>query len=229
MEPVSALRGGAAALALVFLAGCTTNPYTGERQVSRTAAGATVGAATGAAIGAMTGRDRAKRALLGAGAGALAGAAVGAYMDVQEARLRERLARTGVAVRRDGDEILLSMPGHVTFDVDQSEVRPGFRGVLDSVALVLGEYDRTVIEVLGFTDSTGDADYNQALSERRAGSVGTHLLRAGIAPMRIVLGGYGEEFPVASNATAEGRRLNRRVELRLVPLTREARMSGRRP
>ncbi len=211
----------AAAIAIAALVGqgCTTDPYTGERQVSKTAVGVAAGAAVGAAIGAATGRNRAKRAAIGAGAGALAGGAVGAYMDIQERKLRERLAGTGVSVTREGDNIRLNMPGNITFATDRSEIRSDFYPVLNSVVLVVKEYEKTLLEVTGHADSTGQAMYNQELSERRAGSVGQYLTAQGVMPARVVTQGFGDRFPIMSNDTAEGRQQNRRVELRLIPLT----------
>lgn len=209
----------ASMLVVALAAACTTNPYTGERQLSKTVIGAGLGGAAGAGIGALASRDRAKGALIGAGAGALAGGAVGAYMDVQEAKLRERLAGTGVGVARDGDNLILVMPGNVTFETDRDEIRPSFYDVLSSVALVLEEYDKTIIEVLGHTDSTGSQSHNQFLSERRARSVGAYLVAQGIDRRRVLTEGFGERYPVADNATREGRERNRRAELRLVPLT----------
>ena len=205
---------------LAFGSACTTNPYTGESQVSKTAIGAVVGAAAGAGIGALADkRNRARGALIGAGAGALAGGAVGGYMDYQEAKLRERLAGTGVSVTRQGDEILLNMPGNITFQTDRADLRPDFADVLNSVAIVLEEYEKTIIEVTGHTDSTGSDDYNQGLSERRASSVGSYLVGQQVNSMRIITQGFGETMPTADNTTAYGREQNRRVELRLVPLT----------
>ena len=205
--------------ASTFFASCTTNPFTGERQVAKTVTGATVGAAAGAAIGALTGRDRAKRAAIGAGIGALAGGAVGAYMDVQEAKLRQQLQGTGVSVTRFGDELLLNMPGNVTFATDSADLRPDFFAVLNSVGLVLNEYEKTLVEVTGHTDSTGPPMYNQELSERRSATVGRYLEARGLRPVRIVTKGFGPRMPIASNDTSEGRQQNRRVELRLIPLT----------
>lgn len=205
---------------LIFCAACTTNPYTGESQMSKTAIGAVVGAAAGAGIGALASKhDRAKGALIGAGAGALAGGAVGGYMDYQEAKLRERLAGTGVGVTRVGDEIVLNMPGNITFETDRAELKPSFFEVLNSVSIVLVEYDKTIIEVTGHTDNTGSDEYNQSLSERRATTVGSYLAGQGINPQRIITQGFGETLPIADNATPAGRQQNRRAELRLVPLT----------
>lgn len=204
------------------LGACTTlDPYTGEEQTSKATKGALIGAAIGAAAGLITGDDsteRRQRALIGAGAGALTGGAVGNYMDRQEAKLREQLQGTGVSVTRTGDEIRLNMPGNVTFATNSADLYPGFFKVLDSVALVLKEYSKTVVEISGHTDSTGTTDYNQQLSLRRASTVGEYLNARGIAGMRIITMGFGELQPIASNDTAEGRQQNRRVELRLVPV-----------
>jgi outer membrane protein OmpA-like peptidoglycan-associated protein len=210
------------AVALVMLPGCTTNPYTGEQQASKAAIGAGIGAATGAAIGAFSGghsKERRRKALIGAGVGALAGGSVGYYMDVQETKLRQQLQGTGVSVTRVGDEIILNMPGNVTFGTNSADIRSNFYGVLNSVALVLKEYDKTVIEVAGHTDSTGADSYNQSLSERRAGTVGQYLRTQGIVDMRIITVGFGESRPVADNDTDAGREQNRRVELTLAPIT----------
>ncbi len=207
---------------LLLLGACTTNPYTGEQQASNAAKGAAVGAAAGAVVGVLTGDDadeRRKNALIGAGVGALAGGAVGAYMDAQEAKLRKQLEGTGVSVTRLGDDIVLNMPGNVTFDVDQSAVKSHFYPVLNSVALVLNEYDKTLIDVNGHTDSTGSVEYNMGLSNRRARSVADYLENQAIAGERVFTQGFGPHYPVADNATAEGRQLNRRVELILKPLT----------
>jgi outer membrane protein OmpA-like peptidoglycan-associated protein len=209
-----------AALALVaFAAACTTDAYTGEKQVSRTAIGAAIGAGVGAGIGALAGRHHARNALIGAGAGALAGGAVGGYMDYQEAKLRKQLAGTGVSVTRVGDEIVLNMPGNVTFDTNRAEIRPDFYAVLNSVVLVIKEYEKTIIEVTGHTDSTGTVEYNLELSQRRADSVGGYLKGQGVNPMRVLTQGFGKQYPIAGNDTPEGRQQNRRVELRLTPLT----------
>lgn len=214
----------AALLALsLALSGCqTTNPYTGEQQTSKTAIGAGIGAVAGAAIGVLSGdnaKERRKRALIGAGVGGLAGAGVGQYMDRQEARLREQLRGTGVSVTRIGDEIILNMPGNITFATNEATIAPNFVNVLKSVALVLKEYPKTIIEVAGHTDSTGSAQYNQLLSEKRAEAVARVLRQNGVAEERIEVKGYGPNYPIASNSTPQGREQNRRVELTLVPLT----------
>jgi outer membrane protein OmpA-like peptidoglycan-associated protein len=165
--------------------------------------------------------ERKKRALVGAGIGAIAGASVGAYMDRQEARLREELDRTGVSVTRIGDNITLNMPGNITFATNSSDLNAGFFDVLNSVSTVVNEFDQTVIEVAGHTDSTGEDAYNQALSVRRADTVATYLSTRSVRSDRIIEVGMGEARPVATNDTPDGRQSNRRVELTLVPLTLE--------
>lgn len=214
----------AASLSLVIvLSACTTNPYTNERQASNAGKGAAIGAGIGAVIGVLTGDDadeRRKRALIGLGAGALTGAGVGAYMDVQEAKLRDQLQGSGVSVTRLGDDLVLNMPGNITFDVDRSDLRGDFLGILDSVSLVLKEYKQTLIDVTGHTDSTGSVSYNLGLSQRRADSVGTYLRATGIEPLRIETHGMGPNYPIADNTSAAGRQANRRVELVLRPLVR---------
>jgi len=209
--------------ASLTVAGCTTtDAYTGEKKVNKTTKGAGIGALAGAVLGAATGdnsKERRKRALIGAGVGALTGAGVGAYMDRQESKLRAQLQGTGVSVTRQGDNIVLNMPGNITFATGSADLNSSFFGVLDSVALVLKEYDKTIIDVAGHTDSVGSEQTNQALSERRAGTVGQYLQGKGIDNTRIATVGYGKNRPVASNDTPDGRQQNRRVELTLTPLT----------
>jgi outer membrane protein OmpA-like peptidoglycan-associated protein len=207
----------------MVLASCYTyDPYSNEKKVSKTTSGAGIGAAVGVVAGLITGndsRDRRKRALIGAGVGALAGGAVGNYMDRQAAKLRQQLQGTGVSVTRNGDVITLNMPGNVTFKSDSADLRPEFFEVLNSVSTVLKEYDKTLLEVAGHTDNTGTAEYNQALSERRASTVAQYLTSRGVRQDRIITVGAGETHPIASNDTPEGRQANRRVELNLEPIT----------
>jgi outer membrane protein OmpA-like peptidoglycan-associated protein len=215
--------GAAAVGAVVLISACTTlDPYTREEQTARAQRQAVIGAAAGAAAGLITGdssMERKKRALVGAGLGALAGAGVGAYMDRQEAKLRAELDRTGVSVTRIGDNITLNMPGNVTFATDSADLNSGFFDVLNSVSMVVNEYEQTVIEIAGHTDSTGTDAYNQQLSDRRAGAVSSYLRTRSVLSDRIITVGMGEGRPIASNETVEGRQQNRRVELTLVPLT----------
>nr|WP_258870832.1 MULTISPECIES: OmpA family protein [unclassified Wenzhouxiangella] len=206
---------------LLISACATTDPYTGEERTSRTGQGAAIGAGVGAVIGAISGGDRLERAAIGAGIGALSGAAIGNYMDRQEAELRRQLEGTGVSVTRRGDEIILNMPGNVTFDFDSASLRSEFFDVLESVALVLEEYEKTVLVIDGHTDSTGPRSYNMELSERRAEAVGDYLVSQGINSVRLATYGYGPDHPIASNETEAGRTANRRVELTLMPITEE--------
>lgn len=219
-------RGARSALAAIVVAcialsACETlqteDPYTGEKKVSKTAAGAGIGAVGGAVVGAIAGGR--KGALIGAGVGALAGGGVGYYMDQQEAKLRQQLRGTGVSVTRVGDSIILNMPGNVTFASNSSDVSSTFYPVLDSVAIVLNEYEKTYVDVIGYTDSSGSEQYNQTLSEKRAASVARYLESHKVLPQRIVITGRGESNPVASNDTSEGRAMNRRVEITLTPVT----------
>lgn len=222
MKPTNNRKTAILLAGALAVSACTTiNPYTREEERSNLATGAMIGALAGAVVGAATGDDaaeRKKRALIGAGAGALTGGSVGYYMDVQEAKLRSQLEGTGVSVTRDGDNIILNMPGNITFPTDSAELNTSFHSVLDSVGLVLNEYEKTVIVIGGHTDSTGADSYNQQLSERRAVSVGQQLADQGVKSDRMVIIGFGEIRPIASNDTAEGRQANRRVELTLEPL-----------
>jgi outer membrane protein OmpA-like peptidoglycan-associated protein len=206
---------------LVILQACTTvDPYTREEKTSKATSGAVIGAVAGAVLGIATSKDKKKRkerALKGAGIGAIAGGGVGYYMDVQEAKLRQRLDNTGVSVTRSGDNIILNLPGNITFEVDKTDVNPNFVDVLGSVALVLKEYKSTMIEVSGHTDSTGSNSYNQLLSQQRAQSVSNVLMGNGVENVRIDTVGYGETRPIATNNTPAGRQQNRRVELTLLP------------
>lgn len=210
-------------IALAVLGGCATyDPYTGEEKTSNATIGAVVGAVTGAAVGAATSSkgDRNKGILIGATAGAAAGAGVGYYMDKQEAELRHQLMDSGVGVKRVGDEIILVMPGNITFETSRYSIRPSFTSVLDSIVIVLNKFDETAIEITGHTDSTGSASFNQTLSEQRADAVKMELINRSVASGRIHSKGAGLRFPIASNDTAAGREQNRRVEMKLLPLNK---------
>jgi outer membrane protein OmpA-like peptidoglycan-associated protein len=196
----------------------TTNPYTGEQETSKTAKGAGIGALGGAIIGAIAGDNR-KSILIGAGIGALAGGAIGNYMDKQEDKLREQLSNTGVSVTRDGDNIILNMPGNVTFATNSSDISADFYQVLNSVALVINEFEKTYVDITGHTDSTGADEYNMQLSVARASSVARYLESREVLPERIYSQGMGETRPIASNDTPDGRAQNRRVEILLSPIT----------
>ena len=207
----------------VFTAGCAT--YTGQtndpNDPNRTRNGALIGAAIGAAAGLLSGDnavERRQRAMVGVGIGALAGGGIGAYQDRQEAELRRATAGTGVDVTRDGDVIKLNLPDGVTFDFAKYDIKPQFYPALNTIANTLREYNQTIVEVSGHTDSVGSDAANQTLSERRANAVSGYLMGQGLQRERFEVVGMGERYPIASNDSDQGRALNRRVEIRLLPL-----------
>lgn len=207
---------------LVGLSGCATyDPYTGEKEVSKTAIGAGIGAVAGAVVGVMNASDgeELEDAIIGAGIGALAGGGVGYYMDQQAAELRKQLRGTGVSVTQRGNRIILNMPGNITFETESAALKSSFYDVLNSVALVLQEYEKTGIKIAGHTDSRGSDSYNMRLSRERAESVADYLATRGIPRVRMLTVGYGETQPIATNETAAGRQKNRRVTLTLIPVT----------
>src|SRR5712671_2672384 len=206
-----------AAFAASLSIGCeTTDPYTGEKKTTSTTFGALIGAGAGAAIGMISGRDakqRRQRALVGAGVGA-----VGNYMDRQESELRALMRDSGVTVTRKGEDIVLNMPGNVTFRTGSADLNAQFFKVLDGVAQVAKKYDKTIIEIAGHTDNVGGADFNRQLSQRRASAVAQYLESKGLKEARIMTAAGGEDHPIASNSTEQGRAANRRVEVTLAPL-----------
>ena len=206
--------------AMLPLSACVTDPTTGKRTISKAAIGGIGGALGGYLLGDLIGgkRDRTEK-IVGAGIGALAGAGAGYYMDEQEKKLRQQTAGTGVNVTREGDNLVLDMPSGVTFGVDSANIDAGFRNTLDQVASTLMQYEKTYVDVMGHTDSTGSDTYNQTLSERRASAVADYLSIRGVQSARLATRGYGESQPKASNLDAAGRSANRRVEIRLVPVT----------
>ena len=210
--------------ASLLLSSCAS--YTGQTNApddpNRTQRGALIGAAIGAVAGLLSGDDateRRQRAMVGAGVGAVAGGAVGVYQDRQEAELRRRTAGTGIEVTRDGDVIKLNLPDGVTFDFNRADLKPQFYPALDQVASTMAEYNQTIVEVTGHTDSVGSDEYNQRLSEQRSNSVANYLMGKGLVRERFEVVGMGERYPVADNNSDGGRSKNRRVEIRVVPLT----------
>lgn len=212
-----------AGIVVITLSNCTTtNPYTGEQQISKTTAGAGIGTLLGAGLGAIIGNntgdgDAGRGALIGAGTGFIAGGGVGQYMDQQEALIRRQLEGTGVSVSREGNNIILNMPQDITFAVGQDSLRSDMANTLNSVALVLKKFEQTVVTVEGHTDSDGSNSYNQDLSERRALRVSNYLASQSINAQRLITRGFGETQPVASNANSAGKAQNRRVEIHIVP------------
>lgn len=197
----------------LVLAGCTNNPYTGDRQASKAA----IGALTGAAVGALAGGKKHRGE--GAVIGAALGGGVGLYMDNQEKKLRDELQSTGVGLQKDKatGAINLIMPGNITFPTAQSSIKPDFYPVLNSVAKTLKEYDKTTITVSGHTDNVGKDDYNLKLSQDRANAVAQYLISQGISASRVNAVGFGKTKPIADNGTEVGRSQNRRVEISINP------------
>ncbi len=206
------------------ITGCKSiDAYTGESKTSNTTKNSAIGAGIGALVGYMSSRnkssrDRQKAILVGAGIGGLSGAAIGNYMDKQETELRNKLQGTGVSVTRSNEDLILNMPGNVTFATGSKNLKSDFNQVLNSVVIVLNKYNQTLIEVAGHTDSVGSQSSNQRLSEQRALSVGGYLVSQKISPERVITIGYGEVSPIADNKTSAGRQQNRRVELTLIPI-----------
>jgi outer membrane protein OmpA-like peptidoglycan-associated protein len=218
---------GLTTAALLGLAACVTDPNTGEQHVSRTAIGAVGGAGLGYLVGDLIGGKTAR--IVGAGLGGVAGGVIGNRMDQQIRELDEATEGTGVDVSKtpDGESILVNLPD-VTFAVDSTTISPSFRAALDEVASSLQKYPDSLVDVMGHTDSTGADAYNLDLSRRRAESVKGYLVMRGVAGARVATIGYGEQYPRADNATEQGRALNRRVEIRITPISQEEASAARR-
>ena len=207
-----------AMIGLLILGGCAApQSNTGKGAAYGAAGGAVAGAVLGQAIGKDT-EGTLVGAAAGAAVGAAAGAGIGRMMDRQEAEMRDALAASeAAAVRREGELLAITLKGDVTFDLDSDVVRPGLYTELDRIAQIMIKYPQTSILVEGHTDSTGSETYNQQLSDRRANSVKNLLVQRGVQQFRINTLGYGESRPVATNVTAAGRQMNRRVEIRINP------------
>lgn len=206
-------------VAATLTSGCVTDPVTGEKRVARSAIGGGIGALGGYLLGDLVGgrNDRTEK-LIGAGIGGIAGVAVGSYIDRQEQDLRRRTAGTDVQVIRQGDELVLRMPSGITFATGQSAIQPQYRATLDQVGDVLRQYNQTLVDVYGHTDSDGSDSYNLSLSERRAAAVADYLTTRGVEGARLATRGFGETQPIAGNDTPEGKAANRRVEIKIVPV-----------
>lgn len=209
----------------LLVTSCATyDPYTGEQETSNAGKGAGIGAGVAAVVAYLANKDkdagkRNERILKAAAGGAAIGGGIGYYMDVQEAKLRKQLRGSGVSVERDGDNINLIMPGNITFTSGNADIAQNFLSVLDSVNLVLKEFDKTLVVVSGHTDSSGSDALNQNLSEKRAQSVANNLSNSGVISDRLEIIGFGETQPIANNDTEEGKMQNRRVEISLFPIT----------
>lgn len=206
-----------ATVAALGLSGCMTNAQ-GERVASKTVTYGALGAVTCGIIGAIThDKKGARNSALACGA---VGAGVGGYMDYQEKKLREQLANTGVEVAREGNQIKLTMPENVTFATGRSDLSPQAQSSLNGAAQTLAMYNETTISIIGHTDSTGNDAINNPLSQDRANSVAQYLMSKGVSSSRISTAGRGSSQPIATNATAEGRAQNRRVEILINPISK---------
>ncbi|RDC61084.1 putative lipoprotein YiaD [Alteripontixanthobacter maritimus] len=217
------LVASTAAAALLGTSACVTDPNTGEQKISRTAIGGLGGVLAGGLLGGLIG-DKTGR-IIGAAAGGAIGGYVGYRMDEQIKELRTNTAGTGVDVSEvdGGDAILVNLPDGVTFATGSANINQTFRNTLDRVAESLVQYPNSLIDVYGYTDSTGSDAFNQRLSEQRAQAVANYLTSRGVAQTRIQSQGFGEDerYAVASNDTAEGRAMNRRVEIKIVPISQD--------
>lgn len=194
------------------LSGCANTEY------SNTAKGAAIGAVVGGVAGKSTANHKDKRLVIGAAIGALAGAAVGSYMDKQEKALNDELRGSGVKVVRNGDKLTLEIPAQLTFDVNRSDIRASLYPVFNDIARVLGDYEKTMLVIVGHTDDTGAYQYNMTLSKARADSVKQYLVAQNVKPIRIETKGYGPDYPVVANTSEANRALNRRVEIHIEPI-----------
>ncbi len=215
---------GVAVAAMLGVSACQTyDPYSSAPRRNNTATGAIAGGLGGAILGYLTntsdGEQGRRNALIGAGVGALGGAAVGAYMDNQQRAMEAELSGSGVGVARQGDNLVLRMPSDVTFATNQANVEPQFEATLADVSRVLQQYDRSVVDIVGHTDSSGGDAINQPLSERRALAVADTLIRNGVIRERLFVAGVSSRNPVADNGTVQGRAQNRRVEILIRPFT----------
>ena len=221
MKLRQSLVSGAAIVSLLTVSGCVTDPNTGEQKVSRTAIGASAGALGGLLLGGLIGGGTGR--IVGAGIGGLAGGAIGYAKDKQIKQLREATAGSGVDVTEtdNGRAILVNLPNGVTFATNSYSLEPQFLRTLDRIADSMVAFPDSLIDVYGFTDSTGSVGYNQRLSEQRAQAVANYLIGHGVAAGRIRSQGYGVGNPVASNDTEDGRSRNRRVEIKIVPISQD--------
>ena len=219
-----------AALSLVAVTGCVTDPNTGERKISRTAIGGVGGVLAGGLLGGLIGGKTGR--IIGAGLGGVAGGVVGYKMDQQIKQLKEQTAGSGVDVSStdNGQAIAVNLPDGVTFATGSATISPNFRSTLDKVAQSLRDYPDSLIDVYGFTDTVGSTGSNQALSEARARAVANYLTSQGVASARIRWQGFGEQQLKVATGDNVNEPLNRRVEIKIVPVTQEdvaaARSSG---
>lgn len=215
-------------LSLIFALGlgaCATDEFGNRRPYTDAEKGVLIGAASGAVLGGAVSKkkNRGKGVLIGAIGGGLAGGAVGAYMDKQKKDLEKTLApeRTAGTIQIESlpqNALRVTMTEQTAFAMDSAEIKPRFHSTMDKIANVLNRYGKTELTIIGHTDSTGTTQHNQALSESRAQGVRNYFLNKGVISQRLESQGLGESAPRASNANAEGRLLNRRVEIVIEPV-----------
>jgi outer membrane protein OmpA-like peptidoglycan-associated protein len=206
-----------ATISVLALSGCVSN--TVQPMGERTQSGAIIGGMLGGFLGANSSEEnRLRNAALGAAAGAVAGGAIGATLDRQAQDLRGSLANDDIMIQNTGSELIVTMPDGILFDVDSAAIRASLQSDIRALASNLQQYPDTTVDVVGHTDNTGSAGYNQDLSARRAQAVAGVLLEQGVSPARVRAFGRGESEPVASNLTPEGRQQNRRVEIIIRPI-----------
>lgn len=213
--------------ATLTVAACATGPDGQRRPLTDAQKGAILGATAGAVLGGLTSKNKKKGILIGAIGGGIAGTAVGSYMDKQKQDLEKVLGpeRNAGAIeieKLNGNILRVTMTDQTAFDFDSARIKPGFNSTMDKVANVVNRYGKTFLTVVGHTDSVGAASYNQRLSEQRAQAVAHYFESKGVIPERLAAEGKGESAPRASNATPDGRRLNRRVEVYIEPVVAES-------
>lgn len=207
-----------ASVSLGLIAACTSPAHLNENDPNKNAkSGALLGGILGAGVGALVSDDKGKGAVIGGVVGAAGGVVAGSLLDEQESKLRQSLGNDDVTITNTGDRLIVSLPQDILFDVDSSTVYPALRNDLLKVAANLQEYPDSSVQIVGHTDNSGGAAYNQALSERRANSVADVLMDGGVDFNRIQTIGRGEDQPIASNLTEEGKAQNRRVEIVILP------------
>ncbi len=211
------LTASLAAVSLLTVSACVTDPNTGERKVSRTVLGGAGGAVAGGLLGGLIGGKTGR--IIGAAAGGIGGGVIGYKMDQQIKELEEQTAGTGVDVSETdgGEAILVNLPDGVTFSTGSYTISPGFRDLLDRVAGSLRQYPNSLIDVYGHTDTTGSATTNQRLSEQRAQAVANYLISQGVSSSRVRWMGFGETRLKVSTGDNVNEPLNRRVEIKIVP------------
>ncbi len=223
MKTSKLMLSSIAAVSLLGTTACVTDPNTGEKKVSRTAGGAVIGGTLGYLLGGVVGGDTAR--IIGAGIGGSAGAVIGKQFDDQIKELDEQTEGSGVDVEEVGDQdaILVRLPDGVTFASGSADINPGFYETLNTVADSLIKYPNSLIDVYGFTDTTGSNALNQRLSEQRADAVANYLVGRGVSRSRIETKGFGEDYASLRVKTADGvaEPLNRRVEIKITPISTE--------